>query len=142
MNIFQKAEAYLNLTPVERATLTTLWSLLRAAIITGLVAIANAAAAPGDIRWLNVLYVGIIAVVFSFSDGVAKYFTARGDPALGSAIEAVNKEAKKKVPPSLPVSQFVPMPLKAPAMPTTRADTSVVPTAPPIVPVEPKPETL
>ena len=93
MNIFQRAEAYLNLTPAERALLTTIWSLLRAAMLTAGYTIGNAVLSGGQINWQSVIIVGISVGAASFADGVAKLVTASKDPPLLSPATATPKGA-------------------------------------------------
>jgi uncharacterized membrane protein len=98
MNLFQKAAANLNLTPGERALLKTLQSLLITAIIAGLIAGATYLNNPEPINWQHLGYIVIIAIVFSFAHGIAKFITAQGDTPLGVAIESVVEGVEKRLP--------------------------------------------
>lgn len=102
MNLFQRAFANHNLTPGERALLKTLQSLIIGAIISALFAVASFLSKPGTIDIHDLLYVVIIALIFSLAHGLAKYFTAQGDTPLGAAIEAVTDAAEKRIPASQP----------------------------------------
>ncbi len=101
MNLLQKAQAGLNLTPGERAILKTLQSLFITALIAGLIAAAQYLTAPGEVNWTAVGYAVVIAIIFSFAHGLAKYVTASGDLPLGSALEAVTSAAEQKLPQTL-----------------------------------------
>lgn len=102
MNLFQRAMANLNLTPGERALLKTLQSLIITAIISALLAAASLLNVPGSINIHDLVYVVIVALIFSLGHGIAKYFTASGDTPLGAAIEAVTEAAEKRIPPVPP----------------------------------------
>lgn len=102
MNLFQRAFANHNLTPGERAVLKTLQSLIIGAIITALFAAASFLSKPGSVDIHDLIYVVVIALIFSLAHGIAKFVTASGDAPLGAAIEAVTDAAEQKIPPIPP----------------------------------------
>lgn len=102
MNLFQRAMANLNLTPGERAVLKTLQSLIITAIISALLAAASFLSLPGSINVHDLVYIVVVALLFSLAHGIAKYATAQGDVPLGAAIEAVTDAAEKRIPASQP----------------------------------------
>jgi hypothetical protein len=103
-DIFQRSKTYQNLTPGERAFLQVLGSLLTNGLTTGLLAAGGYLMAPGMIDPQNLVYIAIMAVVFSVAHGVAKYVSAQGDPALGAAIDVVTNAAQQRVPQTLTAS--------------------------------------
>lgn len=90
MNLFQKANANLPLSPGQRAFLKLLQGFALTALISGLLAAAEYLAGNGVIDWQRLLIVVLAQAALAVGHAVAKYFTAQGDQApLGSAIEAV-----------------------------------------------------
>lgn len=100
MNLFQRAAANLNLSPCERALLKTLQSFIITVLIAGLLEAASYINSTGPISWQHLVYVMLIAIIFSLAHGIAKFFMAQGDTPLGAAIEAVTEAAEKKLPPT------------------------------------------
>jgi hypothetical protein len=138
-DIFQRSKTYQNLTPGERAFLQVLGSLLTNGLTTGLLAAGGYLMAPGMIDPQNLVYIAIMAVVFSVAHGVAKYVSAQGDPALGAAIEMVTSAEQQRVPmpmtsappPNRPTTMQLQPPSQRFTSMTTLPDLPAIPLQPP-----------
>ena len=92
MNLFQKAQAGLNLTPGERALLKLLQGFATAgvaAVVAAVPAVMAQQAGKPQITWGLVLFVAGI-FVHGFMAAWQKYVSARGDQPLATAIGSVS----------------------------------------------------
>ena len=92
MNLFQKAQAGLNLTPGERALLKLLQGFATAgvaAVVEAVPAVMAQQAGKPQITWGLVLFVAGI-FVHGFMAAWQKYVSARGDQPLAAAIGSVS----------------------------------------------------
>jgi len=92
MNLFQKAQAGLNLTPGERALLKLLQGFATAgvaAVVAAVPAVMAEQAGKPQITWGLVLFVAGI-FVHGFMAAWQKYVSARGDQPLATAIGSVS----------------------------------------------------
>lgn len=99
MNIFQRASANLPLTPVERASLKFLQSLILTALIAGLLTAAQYLQGNGSINWHELLIAVAGAMGLAIFHAIAKYFTSQaGTAILGASIETFADEIAKRLP--------------------------------------------
>ena len=105
MNIISKAHANLNLTPMERAALKTGQSLIISGMIAAFLAAGQYLTQAGTVDWRQLFVVAFVALLFSVAHGVAKYFTAQGDPplqAFGAAADTLVSDVEHRYQPPQP----------------------------------------
>lgn len=97
MNIFQKAQQGLNLTPGQRAFLKLLEGLGVAFLVAATPVVADALSSHGTVVWSDALRTalatGAVAVILS----IIKYAKAQGDSPLLSVIEGLGTSLATKL---------------------------------------------
>ena len=97
MNMFQRARYSLPLSPAERSLLKFLQGSVASLLAAGLVA-ALPALEQQSVDWRTVITVGAGAIFVTGAQALSKYFTAHGDPVLGTLVGDAGSSVQKVIP--------------------------------------------